>query len=112
AGRVEPGRGSMESLERSKAREPEWLPGNLGDRMMQFNLRPREGGALKVLCLGAHSDDLEIGCGGTILEMNARYPGITFHWVVFSATGEREAEAKRAAELFAGAGLGGPHLKA
>jgi len=79
--------------------------------MMQFNLRPREGGALKVLCLGAHSDDLEIGCGGTILEMNERYPGITFHWVVFSAIGVRHVEAQNAASLFAGRGLQGPFLK-
>jgi len=79
--------------------------------MMHLTLRPRAGEALNVLCLGAHSDDIEIGCGGTVLELNERYPGATFHWVVFSATGEREAEAKRAAELFAGAGLRGPHLK-
>ena len=39
----------------------------------------------------------KIGCGGTILEMNERYPGITFHWVVFSAIGVRAAEAQNAA---------------
>ncbi|HEY4901936.1 MAG TPA: PIG-L deacetylase family protein [Candidatus Sulfotelmatobacter sp.] len=79
--------------------------------MMHLNLRPGANGALNVLCLGAHSDDIEIGCGGAILELGERYPGTTFHWVVFSATGEREAEAKRAAELFAGAGLRGPFFK-
>ena len=67
----------------------------------------------KILCLGAHSDDIEIGCGGTILRLLQDYPNCTLHWVVFSAVGVRETEAQRAAELFAGtAVVGGPHLKA
>jgi LmbE family N-acetylglucosaminyl deacetylase len=66
---------------------------------------PRKEG-LQVLCLGAHSDDIEIGCGGTILRLAEQYPGCVFHWVVFSAIGIRAGEAQRAAELFAG-----PHLK-
>jgi LmbE family N-acetylglucosaminyl deacetylase len=60
------------------------------------------GASFQVLCLGAHSDDIEIGCGGTILRLAAEYPRCTFHWVVFSALGERESEAQRAAALFAG----------
>jgi LmbE family N-acetylglucosaminyl deacetylase len=59
----------------------------------------------KILCLGAHSDDIEIGCGGTILRLAGEYPGCEFHWVVLSATGSREAEARRAARLFAGSRL-------
>ncbi len=67
---------------------------------------------LKILCLGAHSDDIEIGCGGTILRLATDYPGCVFHWVVFSARGERAREAEHAAELFAGSSiLGGPQLK-
>lgn len=67
---------------------------------------------LTVLCLGAHSDDIEIGCGGTILWLAEKYPGARFHWVVFSAIGVREAEARRAAELFAGSAASeGPLLK-
>ena len=66
---------------------------------------------LKILCLGAHSDDIEIGCGGTLLELARRYPNSEFHWVVFSAVGIREAEAQRAASLFAGSRLKGPWLK-
>jgi LmbE family N-acetylglucosaminyl deacetylase len=63
--------------------------------------------------LGAHSDDIEIGCGGTILRLARQYPNCVFHWVVFSATGVRAAEAQRAAALFAGANaLKGPLLKA
>jgi LmbE family N-acetylglucosaminyl deacetylase len=66
---------------------------------------------LQILCLGAHSDDIEIGCGGTVLRLAAQYPGCAFHWVVFSAAGARGEEARRGAELFAGPGrLKGPLL--
>lgn len=53
-----------------------------------------------VLCLGAHCDDLEIGCGGTLLRLLAgpRPPAVT--WVVFSADATREAEGLRSAEAF------------
>jgi len=60
------------------------------------------GSHFNVLCLGAHSDDIEIGCGGTILRLAQEYPHCVFHWVVFSAHGVRAAEAQRAAALFAG----------
>lgn len=67
--------------------------------------------ALNVLCLGCHSDDIEIGCGGTIIRLSEEYPGTNFHWVVFNAVGLREAEARRAAQLFTGgARLQGPLL--
>jgi LmbE family N-acetylglucosaminyl deacetylase len=80
--------------------------------MIQLNL-DRGAGALQILCLGCHSDDIEIGCGGTILRLGQEYPGCVFHWVVFSAVGIRESEAQRAAALFAGTtGLRGPLLKA
>jgi LmbE family N-acetylglucosaminyl deacetylase len=55
----------------------------------------------KVLCLGAHSDDIEIGAGGTILSMLAARSGIELHWVVFSASGKRADEARASAERFA-----------
>src|SRR5271169_2606641 len=68
---------------------------------------------LNILCLGAHSDDIEIGCGGTILRLAEQYANGVFHWVVFSAHGDRAAEAERAAVLFAGTtALRGPLLKA
>jgi LmbE family N-acetylglucosaminyl deacetylase len=70
--------------------------------MMKLNLDLHNDQALKVLCLGAHSDDIEIGCGGTILRLIDQYPNCKFHWVVFSAIGERKAEAQAAAECFAG----------
>lgn len=70
--------------------------------MIQLNLGVKKDGPLKVLCLGSHSDDIEIGCGGTILRLIEEYPAVAFHWVVFSAAGVRSAEAKLASESFAG----------
>jgi LmbE family N-acetylglucosaminyl deacetylase len=70
--------------------------------MIHLKLDAGKKGALQVLCLGCHSDDIEIGCGGTILRLAEQYPDCNFHWAVFSAIGAREAEAKRGAELFAG----------
>jgi LmbE family N-acetylglucosaminyl deacetylase len=80
--------------------------------MIYLNLKGGATGALTVLCLGAHSDDIEIGCGGTVLRLAEEHPGCVFHWVVFSAIGERGDEAERAAGLFAGPiRLRGPLLK-
>ncbi len=53
-----------------------------------------------ILCLGAHADDIEIGCGGTLLHLTEGDTKIMFHWVVFSATGKRGEEARKAAGLF------------
>lgn len=55
------------------------------------------GRPLRLLCLGAHSDDLEIGCGGTVLEWLSAYPRVEVTWVVMSAAGERAEEARRSA---------------
>jgi LmbE family N-acetylglucosaminyl deacetylase len=58
----------------------------------------------RVLAIGAHADDLEIGCGGTVLALTRANPGIAVHWVVVAARGAREDEARRsAAALLAGA---------
>lgn len=46
----------------------------------------------QVLCLGAHSDDIEIGCGGTILKLIETYPDLSLCWVVFGASGEERKE--------------------
>jgi LmbE family N-acetylglucosaminyl deacetylase len=54
----------------------------------------------RLMCLGAHSDDIEIGCGGTVLKLLDEHPGISVEWVVLSATGEREREARSSAERF------------
>src|ERR1700683_2710821 len=70
--------------------------------MLSLNLKKDANGELTVLCLGAHSDDVEIGCGGTLLHIRKAYPRVSFHWVVFSASGVRSNEAAKAAGLFAG----------
>lgn len=53
-----------------------------------------------VLCLGAHSDDIEIGCGATIMSWIARGVRINVHWCVMSATGARAEEATASAEAY------------
>lgn len=66
---------------------------------------------LTILCIGAHSDDIEIGCGGTILRLRQEYPGCRVYWIVFSGDGERADEARRGAELFGQEAIvGGPRL--
>jgi LmbE family N-acetylglucosaminyl deacetylase len=55
---------------------------------------------LAILCLGAHADDIEIGCGGTLLRLLRERPGSTVHWVVFAANPVREAEARASAAAF------------
>jgi LmbE family N-acetylglucosaminyl deacetylase len=54
----------------------------------------------RILCLGAHSDDIEIGVGGTILRLVALHPDLEVRWVVFSAPGPRAEEAQQSAEEF------------
>ncbi len=63
-------------------------------------LLPQQQGPLKLLCLGAHSDDIEIGCGGTILRLAAEVPDLLVRWIVFSGTATRETEARNSAADF------------
>lgn len=53
-----------------------------------------------ILCLGAHSDDIEIGCGGTILRLLQNYRYCTITWVVFAANAARKREAVTSAKRF------------
>ena len=53
-----------------------------------------------VFCLGAHCDDIEIGCGATIRKLTQERPGLVVWWVVFTADGRRQAEAKNSARAF------------
>jgi len=54
----------------------------------------------RVLCLGAHSDDIEIGCGGTVLRMIERSKTIEFYWLVLSSNPRRAKEAESSANAF------------
>jgi LmbE family N-acetylglucosaminyl deacetylase len=57
-------------------------------------------GPKRILALGAHPDDIEIGCGGTILRLVAECRGLEVLWAVFAANPERAAEARRSAGEF------------
>lgn len=68
--------------------------------MIALNFSSTADAPLKVLCLGSHSDDIEIGCGGTILRLLAAHRDLHITWVVFSGNKDREEEARRSAALF------------
>jgi LmbE family N-acetylglucosaminyl deacetylase len=65
--------------------------------MLQLSLPP---GDLDVLCLGAHPDDIEIGCGGTLLELMSGQRRAMVAHVVMTGTPERQDEACHGARLF------------
>lgn len=68
--------------------------------MLELRLSKSVDGTYRVLCLGAHSDDIEIGCGGTILALLERYPNVIVKWIVFSGNEERISEARASADAF------------
>lgn len=73
--------------------------------MLPLSLNEPAEDALEILCLGAHCDDIEIGCGGTVLRLVEQFPAARFRWVVLSSNDERAGEAQRAADHFlSGAG--------
>jgi len=67
------------------------------DAMLDLVLRSRRG-IKRVLCVGAHCDDIEIGCGGALLALQQR-ANLVIDWVVLSGTPERRAETCRARQL-------------
>ena len=68
--------------------------------MLPLVMPPAGDAALNLLCLGAHADDIEVGCGGFILRLAAEVPKLCVRWVVFSGEGAREAEARNSAATF------------
>lgn len=58
------------------------------------------GAGLRLLCLGAHSDDIEIGCGATILSLLQARRDVEVQWTVFSGHGPRGEEARGSAAAF------------
>jgi LmbE family N-acetylglucosaminyl deacetylase len=60
----------------------------------------RTGASFGILCIGAHSDDIEIGCGGLILSILKQARRVKVDWVVFSAPPGRDREARRSAGMF------------
>ena len=59
-----------------------------------------ERGPARVLAVGCHADDIEIGCGGTILALAERRPDLEVTWLVLSGDGSRGDEARASAEAF------------
>jgi LmbE family N-acetylglucosaminyl deacetylase len=68
--------------------------------MLNFQIAQKKGRPLTILCLGAHSDDIEIGCGGTIIRLLSEYDDVEVHWVVLGSGGQRESEASTSANSF------------
>ena len=69
---------------------------------MMLPVAPRSSGGLELLCLGAHSDDLEIGCRGTMLRLLREWPVERITWVVLSGNDARASEARRSARRVLG----------
>jgi LmbE family N-acetylglucosaminyl deacetylase len=65
-----------------------------------LTVSPDLDGVESVLAIGCHADDIEIGCGGTILGLIDRRPDIAVTWLVLSAEGVRADEARASFEAF------------
>lgn len=68
--------------------------------MLNVQLAKTNAPLYRILCLGSHCDDIEIGCGGTILRLLEQHPNIAVHWIVFSSTPARAQEARCSAAQF------------
>src|SRR5262245_56575359 len=68
--------------------------------MFGLKISPDGTDTLRLLCLGAHCDDIEIGCGGTILNLVRTNRKIDIRWVIFSSDEQRKQEALKSAEMF------------
>ena len=67
--------------------------------MRALSLIPADG-PLHVLCIGAHSDDIEIGCGGTVLKLIEQDPKLEFYWLCLCSNPQRAKEATASANHF------------
>ena len=68
--------------------------------MLKLGLFENPGQRKRILAIGAHADDIEIGCGGTVLRLASENKNLEVVWAVFCATPEREVEARASAETF------------
>lgn len=68
--------------------------------MLALELGGEKKSVRSILCLGAHCDDIEIGCGGTVLKLTERCGDFLVYWVVFTSNPERAREALESADAF------------
>jgi len=68
--------------------------------MLTLDLVRDPNAPFRILALGAHCDDIEIGCGGTLLHLLASHENLCFDWVVFTSNAVRAREAEASAERF------------
>lgn len=68
--------------------------------MLGLSLSTDASGVEHVLAIGCHADDIEIGCGGTLLALTHAHPGLHVSWVVLAASGRRAEEAQASATAF------------
>lgn len=68
--------------------------------MYALHIGARASQRLQILCVGAHCDDIEIGCGGTLLALQKRYTNLRVHWLVVTSGAERRPEALRSVQRF------------
>lgn len=68
--------------------------------MLQLTFDKPKRRRLRILALGAHCDDIDIGCGATMLALLERHPGAEVTWVAFASSGEREREFRASAKRF------------
>src|SRR5947208_17015948 len=68
--------------------------------MLNLNCERQRESIFRILCLGAHSDDIEIGCGGTVLRILEENPDAEVLWVVMGASGQRADEATASGKSF------------
>ncbi len=66
--------------------------------MLTLQPKVEHGVPLRLLCIGAHSDDIEIGCGAAIMAWLDTLPAVEVTWVVLNGVAERKQEARRSAD--------------
>ena len=72
--------------------------------MPTLSIFPDTGAPRRLLLMGSHPDDIEIGCAGTFMRLRSEFPSAEIRWVVLSGDASRAEEARKSAEALAGQG--------